>query len=97
MSHHLFTDPWVESPQCLTSTCTAHLNMLPVQSELVRIAAELEASLMAKTGRLGAASPIVAQSEDLQVRRAGISLAWCAHRSVLPAAEAGWGLLEMGR
>ena len=42
--------------------------MAAVQSELVRIAAELETSLMAKTGRLGAAAPIVAQSEDLQVR-----------------------------
>ena len=38
-----------------------------VQGELVRMATELETSLLAKTGREGAASPVVAASDDLQV------------------------------
>ena len=40
---------------------------LIVQGELVRMATELETSLLAKTGREGAASPVVAASDDLQV------------------------------
>ena len=41
--------------------------MCHVQGELVRMATELETSLLAKTGREGAASPVVAASDDLQV------------------------------